>query len=176
LQKAFIKHYQEYTITELNIQKNLSLATEREKMEILLDNRQNKYKISLEKIQQTAKAILNALACPDAELSILIVDDPKIEVLNKEYFNRYGSTNVIAFPMRTGQFNNIAPQLLGDVVISIETAAREGEIAGMSMEERFTQLLVHGILHLLGYDHEKNKKQAYKMEKKSDEILKLIKI
>jgi len=115
------------------------------------------------------------LACPDAELSILIVDDPKIEVLNKEYFNRYGSTNVIAFPMRTGQFNNIAPQLLGDVVISIETAAREGEIAGMSMEERFTQLLVHGILHLLGYDHEKNKKQAYKMEKKSDEILKLIK-
>jgi len=92
------------------------------------------------------------------------------------YFNRYGSTNVIAFPMRTGQFNNIAPQLLGDVVISIETAAREGEIAGMSMEERFTQLLVHGILHLLGYDHEKNKKQAYKMEKKSDEILKLIKI
>jgi len=115
------------------------------------------------------------LACLDAELSILIVDDPKIEVLNKKYFNRYGSTNVIAFPMRTGQFNNIAPQLLGDVVISIETAAREGKIAGISMEERFTQLLVHGILHLLGYDHEKNKKQAYEMEKKSDEILKLIK-
>ena len=175
MQKAFIKYYQEYTITELNIQKNLSLATEREKMEILLDNKQNKHKISLGKIQQTARAILNALACPDAELSILIVDDPKIEVLNKKYFNRYGSTNVIAFPMRTGQFNNIAPQLLGDVVISIETAAREGKIAGISMEERFTQLLVHGILHLLGYDHEKNEKQAYKMEKKSDEILKLIK-
>lgn len=115
------------------------------------------------------------MACSDAELSILIVDDSKIEVLNKKYFNRYGSTNVIAFPMRTGQFNNIAPQLLGDVVISIETAAREGKIAGISMEERFVQLLVHGILHLLGYDHEKNKKQAYKMEKKSDEILKLIK-
>jgi probable rRNA maturation factor len=60
------------------------------------------------------------------------------------------------------------------VVISIETAAREGEIAGISMEERVTQLLVHGILHLLGYDHEKNKTQADKMEKKSDEILKLI--
>ena len=115
------------------------------------------------------------MACPDAELSILIVDDPKIEALNKKYFNRCGHTNVIAFPMCTGQFNNIAPQLLGDVVISIETAAREGEIAGISIEERFTQLLVHGILHLLGYDHEKDKKQAYKMEKKSDEILKLIK-
>ena len=145
-------------------------------MKVLIDNRQKKCKISMAIIQQKTIDILNALACPDAELSILIVDDPKIEVLNKEHFNRYGSTNVISFPMRTGQFNNIAPQLLGDVVISIETAAREGEIAGISMEERFTQLLVHGILHLLGYDHEKNKKQASKMEKKSDEILKLIKI
>ena len=145
-------------------------------MEVLLDNRQNKYKISLKKLRQKAMAILNALACPDAELSILIVDDPEIGALNKKYLHRHGPTNVIAFPMRTGQFKNIAPQLLGDVVISIETAAREGEIAGISMEERVTQLLVHGILHLLGYDHEKNKTQADKMEKKSNEILKLIKM
>jgi probable rRNA maturation factor len=116
------------------------------------------------------------LDCPDAELSILIVDDPEIGGLNKKYLDRHGPTNVIAFPMRTGQFNNIAPQLLGDVVISIETAAREGKIAGISMEERFIQLLVHGILHLLGYDHEKNKTQADKMEQKSNEILKLIKM
>lgn len=120
-------------------------------------------------------AILNALACPDAELSILIVDDPEIGALNKKYLHRHGPTNVIAFPMRTDQFKNIAPQLLGDVVISIETAAREGEIAGISMEERVTQLLVHGILHLLGFDHEKNKTHADKMEKKSNEILKRIK-
>jgi probable rRNA maturation factor len=114
------------------------------------------------------------LACPDAELSILIVDDSEIAELNKKYLHRHGPTNVIAFPMRTGLFNTIAPQLLGDVVISIETAAREGEISGISMEERVTQLLVHGILHLLGYDHEKNKAQSDKMEKKSNEILKLI--
>jgi probable rRNA maturation factor len=145
-------------------------------MEVLLDNRQNKYKISLKKIRKKAADILNALDCPDAELSILIVDDPEIGGLNKKYLDRHGPTNVIAFPMRTGQFNNIAPQLLGDVVISIETAAREGKIAGISMEERFTQLLVHGILHLLGYDHEKNKTQADKMEQKSNEILKLIKM
>jgi probable rRNA maturation factor len=120
-------------------------------------------------------AILNALACPDAELSILIVDDPQIGELNKKYLDRHGPTNVIAFPMRTGQFNNIAPHLLGDVVISIETAEREGKSAGISMEERVIQLLVHGILHLLGYDHEKNQTQADKMEQKSNEILKLIK-
>ena len=112
--------------------------------------------------------------CPEGELSILLVDDPQIEELNREYLNRYGSTNVIAFPMRTGRFSNIAPHLLGDVVISVETAAKEAKNAGISMEERFTQLMVHGILHLLGYDHEKSEQEAQKMEKKSNEILKLI--
>jgi probable rRNA maturation factor len=59
-------------------------------------------------------------------------------------------------------------------VISIETAAKEGKSIGIGMEERFTQLLVHGILHLIGYDHEKSDSQAEKMEQKENEILKLI--
>ncbi|MFZ0482757.1 MAG: rRNA maturation RNase YbeY [Desulfobacterales bacterium] len=125
-------------------------------------------------IQQKTTDILNALDCDDAELSILIVDDSQIEILNKKYLRRYGPTNVIAFPMRTDRFSNINPELLGDVVISIETAEREGKRIGISMEERFTQLLVHGILHLLGYDHETSEQDADKMEKKSEEILKLI--
>jgi probable rRNA maturation factor len=125
-------------------------------------------------IQQKTKDILNALACDDAELSILIVDDPQIEILNKKYFGRNGPTNVIAFPMYTDQFSNINPELLGDVVISIETAEKEGKSIGISMKERFTELLVHGILHLLGYDHENSEQEADKMEKKSNEILKLI--
>jgi len=125
-------------------------------------------------IQQKATDILNALDYHDAELSILIVDDPQIAILNKKYLRRNGPTNVIAFPMRTDQFSNINPELLGDVVISIETAEKEGKNIGINMEERFTQLLVHGILHLLGYDHEKSEQEAEKMEKKSEEILKLI--
>jgi probable rRNA maturation factor len=125
-------------------------------------------------IQQKARDILNALDCHDAELSILIVDDPQIAILNKKYLHRYGPTNVIAFPMGTDPFANISPQLLGDVVISVETAMKEGEHIGISMEERFLQLLVHGVLHLLGYDHEKSEQEADKMEKKSDEILKLL--
>jgi len=125
-------------------------------------------------IQQKTTDILNALDYHDAELSILIVDDPQIAILNKKYLRRNGPTNVIAFPMRTDQFSNINPELLGDVVISIETAEKEGKSIGISMEERFTQLLVHGILHLLGYDHEKSEQEADKMENKSDEILKLI--
>jgi probable rRNA maturation factor len=144
-------------------------------MEVLIDNRQKKYKISMTTIQQKTTDILNALDYHDAELSILIVDDPQIAILNKKYLCRNGPTNIIAFPMRTDQFSNINPELLGDVVISIETAEKEGKSIGISMEERFTQLLVHGILHLLGYDHEESEQEADKMEKKSDEILKLIK-
>jgi len=114
------------------------------------------------------------LDSPDGELSILIVDDPQIALLNKDYLHREGPTNVIAFPMREGNFSDINPQLLGDVVISIETAKKEGEKADISMEQRFTELLVHGILHLFGYDHEKTEQEAVDMQLKTDALLKLI--
>jgi len=126
------------------------------------------------KLQKRAQAILNALGSPEGELSILIIDDSEIKTLNKNYLNRSGPTNVIAFPMKEGDFSDINPQLLGDVVISIETADREALQSGISTEERFTQLLVHGILHLFGFDHEKSEQDARKMEKKSNELLRLI--
>ncbi len=140
-------------------------------MEVLIDNRQNKYPISPKRIQKTAQAVLNALDYPNGELSILIVDDFQIAELNQQYLNRTGPTNVIAFPMREGSFADLTPQLLGDVVISAETAHREGQSIGMAAETRLNQLLVHGILHLLGYDHEKNEQEAQRMETKSRELL-----
>jgi len=121
-----------------------------------------------------AQAVLNALDCPDGELSILIVDDRQIEVLNREYLKKKGPTNVLSFPMQEGKFLSINPRLLGDVVISIETAEQEGKLAGITMEKRFAQLLVHGILHLFGYNHEKTNQEAHRMEEKSKDILKLI--
>jgi probable rRNA maturation factor len=145
-----------------------------QKMAVLIDNRQNIQKIHLKKVQQKAQVILSALDNPEAELSILIVDDPQIEVLNKKYLNREGPTNVIAFPMQEGDYSQISPQLLGDVVISIETTERESKNSGLSLEERFTQLIIHGILHLFGYDHEEDEKEAELMELKSNDLLKLI--
>ncbi len=111
----------------------------------------------------------------DAEISILVTDDGEISGLNKTYLGRTGPTNVIAFPMREGAFTNISPDLLGDVVISADTAAREAEAAGISIEERFTELLVHGILHLLGYDHERSESDEKEMEKKARDVLRLLK-
>ena len=102
------------------------------------------------------------------------MDDPQIEKLNQQYLNRQGPTNVIAFAMREGEFPDLTPDLLGDVVISTDTAAREAQVASMSMERRFNELLVHGILHLMGYDHETSEKDARIMEEKSRELMELI--
>ncbi|MBW2192693.1 MAG: rRNA maturation RNase YbeY [Deltaproteobacteria bacterium] len=143
-------------------------------MAVLIDDRQSKLKAIPKEIQKKAQAILNALGCPDGELSILIADDSQIAILNKKYLNRSGPTNVIAFPMQEGEFSTMTPQLLGDVVISIETAEREGQMAGIQTEERFTQLLIHGILHLFGYDHEKDERESLRMDRKSNELIKLI--
>jgi probable rRNA maturation factor len=122
------------------------------------------------------QAILNALGFPDAELSILIVDDPEIEKLNREYLHREGPTNVIAFAMQEGDFAHISPQLLGDVVVSMDTAQKEADIAGIHVDERLLELLVHGILHLVGYDHELSETEALRMDAKSQELLTLVRL
>jgi probable rRNA maturation factor len=110
----------------------------------------------------------------DGELSILIVDDPEISELNKTYLGRSGPTNVIAFPMQEGPFGRVNPNLFGDVVISLDTAASEAHDAGISIESRFDQLLVHGILHLFGFDHEKTPEQAKAMKDKEERLLNLL--
>jgi probable rRNA maturation factor len=114
------------------------------------------------------------LGSPDGELSILIVNDLRIAELNRIYLNREGPTNVIAFPMRSDTFQNIAPELLGDIVISAQTAKQEAITSGIKPKERFLELLIHGILHLLGYTHETDAASARRMQKKSKELMALI--
>ena len=122
-------------------------------MAVLIDNRQNQHSIPLKKLTQTAQAVLNALGCPEGELSILIVDDPAIATLNRDYLDRKGPTNVIAFPMQEGEFSSVTPGLLGDVVICAPVVAREAQEQGKTLEAHWAHMTVHGTLHLLGYDH-----------------------
>lgn len=143
-------------------------------MEVLIENRQNRHKLPKQKVRLTARRILSALGYPEAQLSILIVDDEQIARLNTSYLDHTGPTNVISFPMQEGPFTHITPDLLGDVVISADTAWREAADAGMSLAERFNQLLIHGILHLVGYDHVHSDAEAAIMEQKSDELMELI--
>ena len=113
---------------------------------------------------------------PDGELSLVIVDDLRISELNRQYLGRSGPTNVITFPMREGDFADLTPGLLGDVVISVETARREAAAAGIRWETRMTALLIHGILHLFGYDHENDTAAAEKMQTESDRLMALIEL
>jgi len=122
-------------------------------------------------IQKKTKQILNALGCNAHEISLLITDDTGIRQLNKTYRNLDKPTNVLSFPMQEGQFSDITPGLLGDVVVSGETARNEAQRAGITLDERLSQLLIHGILHLLGFDHEAGPANAVEMEEKSLKIL-----
>jgi len=126
------------------------------------------------RIRKITQTLLNALGSPDSDLSILITDDLEIARLNRQYRHREGPTNVLAFPMNEGECSGINPELLGDVVISAETVAREGKELDFSFKQRFDFLLVHGILHLFGYDHEISEDEALKMEKKTEELYQLI--
>ena len=125
-------------------------------------------------MQRTARILIDALGRADAELSILLVDDRRIAAMNREYLDREGPTNVIAFPMQEGRFAELSPALLGDVVISVDTAAAEAEQAGITFERRLVQLLVHGVLHLCGYDHEYDPAQARRMAARSRALMKKI--
>ena len=115
------------------------------------------------------------MECPDSEVSILLVDDLQIEEMNTKYLGRIGPTNVISFSMTEGEFGDINPHVLGDVVISVETADRQAKENKSSLDEMVDFLLIHGILHLLGYDHEGSAANAKVMAAREDELLEEIK-
>ncbi|MBS1238927.1 MAG: ybeY [Deltaproteobacteria bacterium] len=122
-------------------------------------------------MRRRTRIILDALKSPEGEISILLVDDLQIAAMNRRFLGREGPTNVIAFPMQEGRFSGLSPNLLGDVVISVDTAHREARAAGLALDERVTQLLVHGMLHLCGYDHEHDAAEARRMAAKSRALL-----
>lgn len=140
-------------------------------MKIEIENRQAKQKIGKILLRRVARMILSVSGCPDAQLSILLVDDAGIQELNRDYLGKDRPTNVISFAMREGEGSDVQPDLLGDVVISAETAARDAAEAGVSFESELYFLLLHGILHLLGYDHERGTAaEAVLMEAREREI------
>ncbi len=143
---------------------------------IAVENRHRQIKIDKKKIKGTAGAILASLGCTSVELSILFMDDEGIRELNRDYRKKDKPTDVLSFPMREGEFSDLNPGLLGDVVISLDTASMQAEENGKTMEEEVTFLLTHGILHLLGFDHEASPAEARLMRAKEKEILSLLKI
>jgi probable rRNA maturation factor len=101
---------------------------------------------------------------PDAEVSVLLIGDEAMRTLNRRYRGKDRTTDVLSFPLREGNFSDVQHHLLGDIVISVPAAARQARAAGETLLEEIDRLLVHGFLHLLGYDHERGGAEARRME------------
>jgi len=121
-----------------------------------------------------AQRILTELGLLEVELSLLFVNDLQIQALNRRYLCRDRPTNVLAFPMRGGEFSTLHPHLLGDLVISVETAKRQSNRFGLNEMQMVILLMVHGVLHLIGYEHEGSKKEAREMALKQKELFQYV--
>jgi probable rRNA maturation factor len=141
---------------------------------IFIKNQQRTIGVDVKRIKKTAESILAFLNIPNHELSILLLDNKGITEINKKYLSRNRPTNVISFALNEGEFGNINPHVLGDVVISVEKAQEQAKIKGKTLEEEISFLLIHGILHLLGYDHVKGKRERERMREKEKEVYRFV--
>ena len=148
------------------------------------------------RLERSARAILADVGETSAELGILFVGDQRMRGLNRRYRGKDRTTDVLAFAMRDVHAGkrqgargkgprvkrkillspaaHLMPDMLGDVVISIPTAWRQAKEARRSLDEELACLLVHGILHLCGYDHERGEKEARRMHRREGMILRSI--
>lgn len=119
-------------------------------------------------LRHVAGRLLRLLDEAGAEVCIALVGETKMRRLNRTYRNMDRTTDVLAFAYReTG--SGVAP-LLGDVVISVPTAKRQAKACNHSLDEELLRLLIHGVLHLAGYDHEQSRQQARLMQRKEAEL------
>jgi len=115
---------------------------------------------------------LEKLNLPDAELSVLFIGDRAMRTLNRQYRGKDKTTDVLSFSLREGRFNGVQPNMLGDIVISAPVARKQAIDAGLTLQQELERLLVHGLLHLVGYDHERGADDARAMLMKEQGLLK----
>jgi probable rRNA maturation factor len=143
-------------------------------LKVLITNRQKKTKLNISKIKKEVQKILENLGCHNSEISILFTSDRHIKELNVAYRKKNNPTDVLSFSQIEGDFASLNTSILGDVVISVDTAVKQAEDFGHSLEKEIFTLLIHGILHLLKFDHEQSEEDDKKMQSKANELLALI--
>lgn len=123
-------------------------------MTVRLTGRRGLPRVDRRRLRRRAGAVLRALDRADSELSVALVDDVAIAELNERHRDRPRATDVLSFSLLDGPHSERRGALLGDVVVSLETAERQARRAGRSLDDEVLRLLIHGVLHLLGHDHE----------------------
>lgn len=104
----------------------------------------------------------------ESELTIRVVDEAEITALNRQYRGKEGATNVLSFPYEA--IPGVASNLLGDIVICAPVVAGESVVQGKPLDAHWAHIVIHGVLHLLGYDHHQDD-AAHKMEARETELL-----
>lgn len=151
----------------------------KEKIKVIVSNDQKKVKIPTG-IRLLVRRCCNAVLVYEdfgksAEISVTFVDDDRIRALNKEYRKIDKSTDTLSFPLgENGKYNineDTGACILGDIVISLETAVRQAEVYGHTLQREIGFLTVHSMLHLLGYDHTDGGLQTVRMREKEEHVL-----
>jgi probable rRNA maturation factor len=140
-------------------------------MKLQIENSQSKIKIDKRMIRSTVLKILKTLDCADKEISLSFVDDEKIKQLNKQYLGKDKATNVLSFSLLEGEYGHINPHVLGDIIISVETAQRDALYGKLTIDQEMDFLIIHGILHLLGYNHENTTEKETKIMRQKEKDL-----
>lgn len=129
--------------------------------------------VGRKRVLNLAQAVLTCIGESSADMSVSFVGDRRMRRLNRQYRHKDRSTDVLAFAFREARaphrFNRSADHL-GDVVIALPTAQRQAKAAHRSLEEEIVALLIHGVLHLCGYDHERGGHEALRMHRKERQV------
>ncbi|HYH84062.1 MAG TPA: rRNA maturation RNase YbeY [Pyrinomonadaceae bacterium] len=119
-------------------------------------NRQRKLPVDCERWRAFTERALKVVPAKGAGVTVAFVSDRAMRELNRRWRGKRGTTDVLSFPSEQGEFEKLEGLSLGDVVISVEQAARQAAENGLELDEEISQLILHGVLHLCGYDHERD--------------------
>ena len=123
-------------------------------------------------VKRLIQQLLVLIRESESEVGIKFVGDTRMRRLNREYRGNDRTTDVLAFAFR--EAGGPPSPILGDVVVSIPMARRQAELYGHSLSEELARLFIHGLLHLVGYDHERNEIDAQSMKRKEIELWKRV--
>lgn len=141
-------------------------------MPVCIANRQRAARLPTARLRRAMEIALEATDHAGDELSVAFVRDPAIRILNRDWRAKDRPTDVLSFPQQAAPGQG--PRVLGDVVVSVDTAVRQAREIDHALEDELLRLLVHGYLHLLGYDHERGAADARVMRREERRVLREI--
>jgi len=148
-------------------------------------NNQRKIKIKVEDFQEYAEKVIETIPAADGKIAtVAFVSDKKMRELNKTFREKNSTTDVLSFPFEAEEFEKLSEpsalanryfgaEYLGDIIISVEQAERQAIENNLDFETEIKQLILHGILHLCGYDHEQDAGEMNKLELQFRDKLKI---